>query len=86
MVLYLIFTPYRSTSAPSWLLASWGPNSSFLKSAAFSRYTTVSLLAEDILQLSRRRSDILLGYLGVETIPEVNGILGNDSVSFDSVN
>ncbi|KAM3825700.1 mitoguardin 2-like isoform 2-T2 [Vipera latastei] len=50
------------------------------------RYTTVSLLAEDVLQLSRRRSDILLGYLGVETIPEVNGTLGNDSVSFDSVN
>uniref|UniRef100_A0A670Z9Y5 Mitoguardin 2 n=1 Tax=Pseudonaja textilis TaxID=8673 RepID=A0A670Z9Y5_PSETE len=39
------------------------------------RYTTVTLLAEDILQLSRRRSDILLSYLGMETIPEINGTL-----------
>ncbi|XP_013928907.1 PREDICTED: protein FAM73B-like [Thamnophis sirtalis] len=46
------------------------------------RYTTVTLLAEDILQLSRRRSDILLSYLGVETIPEINGALQNDDVSF----
>ncbi|XP_051022156.1 mitoguardin 2 isoform X1 [Acomys russatus] len=29
------------------------------------RYTSVPALAEDILQLSRRRSEILLGYLGV---------------------
>uniref|UniRef100_A0A8C5RU85 Mitoguardin 2 n=1 Tax=Laticauda laticaudata TaxID=8630 RepID=A0A8C5RU85_LATLA len=50
------------------------------------RYTTVTLLAEDILQLSRRRSDILLSYLGVETIPEINGILQNDDVSFSSFN
>ncbi|XP_070811804.1 mitoguardin 2 [Pituophis catenifer annectens] len=48
------------------------------------RYTTVTLLAEDILQLSRRRSDILLGYLGVETIPEINGTLQNDDMSFHS--
>ncbi|XP_059721124.1 mitoguardin 2 [Haemorhous mexicanus] len=39
------------------------------------RYTTVQLLAEDILQLSRRRSEILLGYLGTETAPEMNGVL-----------
>lgn len=39
------------------------------------RYTTVHLLAEDILQLSRRRSEILLGYLGTETSPEMNGML-----------
>ncbi|NXY57718.1 MIGA2 protein, partial [Callaeas wilsoni] len=39
------------------------------------RYTTVQLLAEDILQLSRRRSEILLGYLGTETSPEMNGVL-----------
>ncbi|NWI51905.1 MIGA2 protein, partial [Calyptomena viridis] len=39
------------------------------------RYTTVQLLAEDILQLSRRRSEILLGYLGTETSPEMNGTL-----------
>uniref|UniRef100_A0A8D0E4X9 Mitoguardin 2 n=1 Tax=Salvator merianae TaxID=96440 RepID=A0A8D0E4X9_SALMN len=39
------------------------------------RYSTVPLLAEDILQLSRRRSEILLAYLGVETTPELNGAL-----------
>ncbi|CAN8198030.1 unnamed protein product [Coccothraustes coccothraustes] len=39
------------------------------------RYTTVQLLAEDILQLSRRRSEILLGYLGTEPAPEMNGVL-----------
>ncbi|NXS26024.1 MIGA2 protein, partial [Pomatostomus ruficeps] len=39
------------------------------------RYTTVQLLAEDILQLSRRRSEILLGYLGTESSPEMNGML-----------
>ncbi|XP_075375720.1 mitoguardin 2 isoform X1 [Mycteria americana] len=39
------------------------------------RYTTVQSLAEDILQLSRRRSEILLGYLGTETSPEMNGML-----------
>ncbi|XP_063172193.1 mitoguardin 2 [Candoia aspera] len=50
------------------------------------RYTTVSLLAEDILQLSRRRSDILLSYLGVETIPEMNGTLRSDGVPIDSFN
>ncbi|ETE64014.1 Protein FAM73B, partial [Ophiophagus hannah] len=50
------------------------------------RYTTVTLLAEDILQLSRRRSDILLSYLGVETIPEINGTLQNDDVSCSSFN
>ncbi|NXP61672.1 MIGA2 protein, partial [Chloropsis cyanopogon] len=39
------------------------------------RYTTVQLLAEDILQLSRRRSEILLGYLGTQSAPEMNGTL-----------
>ncbi|XP_074779733.1 mitoguardin 2 [Athene noctua] len=39
------------------------------------RYTTVQSLAEDILQLSRRRSEILLGYLGTETCPAMNGML-----------
>ncbi|NXA71348.1 MIGA2 protein, partial [Thryothorus ludovicianus] len=43
------------------------------------RYTTVQLLAEDILQLSRRRSEILLGYLGTETSPEMNGTLPGES-------
>lgn len=37
------------------------------------RYTTVQSLAEDILHLSRRRSEILLGYLGVDTVREMNG-------------
>ncbi|XP_063792556.1 mitoguardin 2 [Pseudophryne corroboree] len=37
------------------------------------RYTTVQSLAEDIQHLSRRRSDILLGYLGVDTVREMNG-------------
>ncbi|NWY31513.1 MIGA2 protein, partial [Pheucticus melanocephalus] len=43
------------------------------------RYTTVQLLAEDILQLSRRRSEILLGYLGTESAPEMNGVLPGES-------
>ncbi|NXE94488.1 MIGA2 protein, partial [Menura novaehollandiae] len=43
------------------------------------RYTTVQLLAEDILQLSRRRSEILLGYLGTETSPEMNGLLPGET-------
>lgn len=37
------------------------------------RYTTVQSLAEDVLHLSRRRSEILLGYLGVDTVREMNG-------------
>ncbi|XP_042642762.1 mitoguardin 2 isoform X2 [Tyto alba] len=43
------------------------------------RYTTVQLLAEDILQLSRRRSEILLGYLGTETSSEMNGMLPGEN-------
>ncbi|NXR03083.1 MIGA2 protein, partial [Sagittarius serpentarius] len=43
------------------------------------RYTTVQSLAEDILQLSRRRSEILLGYLGTETSPEMNGMLPGEN-------
>ncbi|NXH99179.1 MIGA2 protein, partial [Pachycephala philippinensis] len=43
------------------------------------RYTTVQLLAEDILQLSRRRSEILLGYLGTETSSEMNGMLPGET-------
>ncbi|KAH0615424.1 hypothetical protein JD844_004635 [Phrynosoma platyrhinos] len=50
------------------------------------RYTTVPLLAEDILQLSRRRSEILLGYLGVETTPEMNGTLPSDIVPLEEFN
>ncbi|KAK2120423.1 Mitoguardin 2 [Saguinus oedipus] len=49
------------------------------------RYTSVPALADDILQLSRRRSEILLGYLGVPpasstglngALPRENGSLG----------
>ncbi|XP_018426341.1 PREDICTED: mitoguardin-2 [Nanorana parkeri] len=39
------------------------------------RYTTIQSLAEDILQLSRRRSEILLGYLGVDSLRAMNGDL-----------
>ncbi|XP_069465316.1 mitoguardin 2 isoform X2 [Ambystoma mexicanum] len=37
------------------------------------RYTTVQSLASDILQLSHRRSDILLGYLGTDCPADMNG-------------
>lgn len=48
------------------------------------RYTSVPALADDILQLSRRRSEILLGYLGAPgagsglngALPQENGPLG----------
>ncbi|XP_043840027.1 mitoguardin 2 [Dromiciops gliroides] len=43
------------------------------------RYTTVQSLAEDILQLSRRRSEILLGYLGTEPVREMNGMLPHEN-------
>lgn len=39
------------------------------------RYTTVQSLATDILQLSRRRSEILLGYLGTDHPAAMNGSL-----------
>lgn len=41
------------------------------------RYTSVPALADDILQLSRRRSEILLGYLGAPAASSVglNGVL-----------
>lgn len=37
------------------------------------RFSTVSSLAEDILSLSHRRADILVGYLGIDSLPETNG-------------
>uniref|UniRef100_A0A3Q3SM53 Mitoguardin 2 n=1 Tax=Mastacembelus armatus TaxID=205130 RepID=A0A3Q3SM53_9TELE len=37
------------------------------------RFTSVQCLAEDILSLSHRRSDILLGYLGIDSLLELNG-------------
>ncbi|KAL7853297.1 hypothetical protein AOLI_G00201410 [Acnodon oligacanthus] len=39
------------------------------------RYTSIQSLAEDILSLSHRRTDILLGYLGIDSLPETNGAL-----------
>uniref|UniRef100_A0A8C8RUH1 Mitoguardin 2 n=1 Tax=Pelusios castaneus TaxID=367368 RepID=A0A8C8RUH1_9SAUR len=50
------------------------------------RYTAVQLLAEDILQLSRRRSEILLGYLGSEATPEMNGTLCNENGPLEELN
>ncbi|KAK9954968.1 hypothetical protein ABG768_014878 [Culter alburnus] len=39
------------------------------------RFTSVPSLAEDILSLSHRRADILVGYLGIDSVPETNGAL-----------
>ncbi|XP_034047900.1 mitoguardin 2 isoform X2 [Thalassophryne amazonica] len=39
------------------------------------RFTSIHCLAEDILKLSHRRSDILLGYLGIDNLLEINGTL-----------
>ncbi|KAM5298537.1 mitoguardin 2 [Ctenodactylus gundi] len=45
------------------------------------RYTSVPALAEDILQLSRRRSEILLGYLGMPAASGIglNGVLPREN-------
>ncbi|XP_076014755.1 mitoguardin 2 [Genypterus blacodes] len=43
------------------------------------RFTTAQCLAEDLLNLSHRRSDILLGYLGIDCLPELNGALPKDT-------
>ncbi|XP_061787716.1 mitoguardin 2 [Nerophis lumbriciformis] len=37
------------------------------------RFNSAQCLAEDILKLSHRRSDILLGYLGIDGLQELNG-------------
>lgn len=42
------------------------------------RFTTAQCLAEDILNLSHRRSEILLGYLGINSVLELNGTLPRD--------
>ncbi|CAF97126.1 unnamed protein product, partial [Tetraodon nigroviridis] len=39
------------------------------------RFSSAQSLAEDILNLSHRRSEILLGYLGIDSLVEVNGTL-----------
>uniref|UniRef100_A0A8C3U913 Mitoguardin 2 n=1 Tax=Catharus ustulatus TaxID=91951 RepID=A0A8C3U913_CATUS len=69
---------------PWWVVAAGGEHQivQYLKDMFdfdIVRYTTVQLLAEDILQLSRRRSEILLGYLGTETSPEMNGTLPGET-------
>ncbi|XP_051892940.1 mitoguardin 2 isoform X2 [Pristis pectinata] len=43
------------------------------------RYTTANLLADDIVQLSQRRSEILLGYLGTDAIMKMNGSIPTDN-------
>lgn len=43
------------------------------------RFTSAQCLAEDILKLSHRRSDILLGYLGIDSLVELNGALHRDA-------
>uniref|UniRef100_A0A8C6UBP0 Mitoguardin 2 n=1 Tax=Neogobius melanostomus TaxID=47308 RepID=A0A8C6UBP0_9GOBI len=39
------------------------------------RFTSANCLAEDILNLSHRRSEILLGFLGIDSLLELNGAL-----------
>uniref|UniRef100_A0A665TP61 Mitoguardin 2 n=1 Tax=Echeneis naucrates TaxID=173247 RepID=A0A665TP61_ECHNA len=43
------------------------------------RFTSAQCLAEDILKLSHRRSEILLGYLGIDSLQELNGALPDDT-------
>ncbi|XP_073333925.1 mitoguardin 2 [Pagrus major] len=43
------------------------------------RFNSAQCLAEDILNLSHRRSEILLGYLGIDSLMELNGTLPRDT-------
>lgn len=43
------------------------------------RFTSDQCLAEDILKLSHRRSEILLGYLGIDSLLELNGAMPRDT-------
>lgn len=43
------------------------------------RFTSANCLAEDILNLSHRRSEILLGYLGIDSLLELNGALPRET-------
>ncbi|XP_067430297.1 mitoguardin 2 [Thunnus thynnus] len=43
------------------------------------RFTSAQCLAEDLLNLSHRRSEILLGYLGIDCLLELNGALPKDT-------
>ncbi|XP_060929374.1 mitoguardin 2 [Limanda limanda] len=45
------------------------------------RFTSANSLAEDILNLSHRRSEILLGYLGIDRLLELNGSPPRDTDS-----
>ncbi|XP_058615006.1 mitoguardin 2 isoform X2 [Onychostoma macrolepis] len=48
------------------------------------RFTSVPSLAEDILSLSHRRAEILVGYLGIDSLPETNGALPKSSCQANS--
>uniref|UniRef100_A0A3B4F5V8 Mitoguardin 2 n=1 Tax=Pundamilia nyererei TaxID=303518 RepID=A0A3B4F5V8_9CICH len=50
------------------------------------RFTSPQCLAEDILNLSHRRSDILLGYLGIDSLLEINGALPSDQEGSSGTN
>uniref|UniRef100_A0A3Q2V7F6 Mitoguardin 2 n=1 Tax=Haplochromis burtoni TaxID=8153 RepID=A0A3Q2V7F6_HAPBU len=50
------------------------------------RFTSPQCLAEDILNLSHRRSDILLGYLGIDSLLEINGALPSDQQGSSGTN
>lgn len=50
------------------------------------RFTSVPSLAEDILSLSHRRADILVGYLGIDSLPETNGALPKSPCQANSGN
>lgn len=43
------------------------------------RFTSAQSLAEDILNLSHRRSEILLGYLGIDSLLQLNGSAPTDT-------
>lgn len=49
------------------------------------RFGSSATLAEDILRLSHRRSDILLGYLGIDSLTSAsNGALPSNGTHIDS--
>uniref|UniRef100_A0A8D3AC43 Mitoguardin 2 n=1 Tax=Scophthalmus maximus TaxID=52904 RepID=A0A8D3AC43_SCOMX len=50
------------------------------------RFTSAHSLADDILNLSHRRSEILLGYLGINSLLELNGALPRDRESSSGPN
>uniref|UniRef100_A0A3Q0QX54 Mitoguardin 2 n=1 Tax=Amphilophus citrinellus TaxID=61819 RepID=A0A3Q0QX54_AMPCI len=50
------------------------------------RFTSAQCLADDILNLSHRRSEILLGYLGIDSLLELNGALPRDTEGSSGTN